>query len=189
MTLEDTQVVEEIVNHKMDLTIENLKQDLSGIHAGRVSHTMLEAVKVDYYGNPTPINQIANISTPEPQMLVISPWEKNMLKEVERSLQAANLGFSISNDGNLIRAVTPPFTEERRKDYVKQIKKIGEDTKIAIRNVRRDGNDNLKQMEKDKFISQDEEKVAQEHVQKVTDQHTDLVDELVATKEKELMTL
>jgi len=189
MILEDTQEVEEMVNHKMGLTIENLKHDLSGIHAGRVSPAMLESVKVDYYGNSTPINQVANISTPEPQMLAISPWEKNMIKEVERSLQAANLGFSISNDGNLIRAVTPPFTEERRKDYVKQIKNIGEDTKIALRNARRDGNDNLKQMEKDKLISQDEERVAQEHIQKVTDQHTDLVDELVAAKEKELMTL
>ena len=189
MTLENTQEVEEMVSHKMDLTIENLKQDLSSIHAGRVSPAMLDSVKVPYYGNPTPINQVANISTPEPQMLAISPWEKTMIKEIERSLQAANLGFSISNDGNIIRAVTPPFTEERRKDYVKQIKKIGEDTKIALRNVRRDGNDNLKQMEKDKHISQDEEKVAQEHVQKVTNQHTDLVDELVAAKEKELMTL
>ena len=189
MSLEDTKQVEEMVNHKMDVSIENLKKDLSSIHAGRVSPAILDPIKVDYYGNPSPINQIANISTPEPQMLAISPWEKNMIKEIERSLQAANLGFSISNDGNIIRAVTPPFTEERRKDYVKQIKKIGEDTKIAIRNVRRDGNENLKQMEKDKLISQDEEKVAQELVQKVTDQHTNLVDELVATKEKELMTL
>ncbi len=189
MSLEETQEVEEMVNHKMDVTIDNLKQDLRGIHAGRVSPAMLETVKVAYYGNPTPINQVANISTPEPQMFAISPWEKTMIKEIERSLQAANLGFSISNDGNIIRAMTTPFTEERRKDYVKQIKKIGEDTKIAVRNVRRDGNDQLKQMEKDKLISQDEEKVAQEHVQKVTDQHTTMIDELVAAKEKELMTL
>jgi ribosome recycling factor len=112
-----------------------------------------------------------------------------MIKEIERSLQAANLGFSISNDGNIIRAVTPPFTEERRKDYVKQIKNIGEDSKIAVRNARREGNDQLKQLEKDKLISQDEEKTAQEQVQKITDQHTGIVDELVAAKEKELMTL
>ena len=160
MTKENTQEVEEMVDHKMDITIESLKVDLSGIHAGRVSPAMLDAVKVEYYGNPTPVNQVANISTPEPQMLAISPWEKTMIKEIERSLQAANLGFSISNDGNIIRAVTPPFTEERRKDYVKQIKKIGED----------------------------EEKVAQDHVQKVTDKHTNMVDELVTAKEKELMT-
>ena len=187
--MENTQEVEEMVDNKMDITIESLKVDLSGIHAGRVSPAMLDAVKVEYYGNPTPVNQVANISTPEPQMLAISPWEKTMIKEIERSLQAANLGFSISNDGNIIRAVTPPFTEERRKDYVKQIKKIGEDSKIAVRNVRREGNDNLKQMEKDKLISQDEEKVAHDHVQKVTDKHTNIIDELVTAKEKELMTL
>ena len=173
----------------MDSTIESLKRDLSTIHAGRVSHTMLDNVKVDYYGTATPISQVANISTPEPQLLAISPWEKNMIKEIERSLQAANLGFSISNDGNIIRAVTPPFTEERRKDYVKQIKKIGEDSKIALRNARREGNDQLKQLEKDKLISQDEEKMEQDQVQKITDQHTGIVDELIAAKEKELMTL
>ena len=189
MSLENTQEIEEMVDHKMNNTIESLKQDLKGIHAGSVSPAMLDTVKVEYYGNPTPINQVANISTPEPQMLAISPWEKSMIKEIERSLQAANLGFSISNDGNIIRVVTPPFTEERRKDYVKQIKKIGEDSRIAVRNVRREGNDNLKQMEKDKLISQDEEKVTQERIQKVTDKHTHLVNELVAAKEKELMTL
>ncbi|GIT03943.1 MAG: hypothetical protein CM1200mP28_12020 [Deltaproteobacteria bacterium] len=97
----------------MESTIESLKRDLSTIHAGRVSPSMLDNVKVDYYGNPSPINQVANISTPEPQLLAISPWEKKMIKEIERSLQAANLGFSISNDGNIIRAVTPPFTEKR----------------------------------------------------------------------------
>ena len=184
----NTQEVEQMVEHKMYNAIEILKEDLRGIHAGRVSPAMLDVVKIEYYGNPTPINQVANISTPEPQMLAISPWEKNMIKEIERSLQAANLGFSISNDGNIIRAVIPPFTEERRTDYVKQIKKIGEDSKVALRNVRREGNDNLKQMEKEKQISQDEEKVAHEHVQKATDKHTNMVDELVTAKEKELMT-
>ena len=113
MSLEKIQEVEEIVALMMESTIESLKRDLSTIHAGRVSPSMLDNVKVDYYGNLSPINQVANISTPEPQLLAISPWEKKMIKEIERSLQAANLGFSISNDGNLIRAVTPPFTEER----------------------------------------------------------------------------
>jgi len=184
----NTQEVEETVDHKMENAIWSLKVDLRGIHAGRVSPAMLDAVKVEYYGNSTPINQVANISTPEPQMLAISPWEKTMIKEIERSLQAANLGFSISNDGNIIRAVTPPFTEERRKEYVKQVKKMGEESKIALRNVRREGNDSLKQMEKDKQISQDEEKIAQDHVQKTTDKHTSMVDDLVTAKEKELMT-
>ena len=123
MSLEKIQEVEEIVVLMMEGTIESLKRDLSTIHAGRVSPSMLENVKVDYYGTPTAINQLANISTPEPQTLAISPWEKNLIKEIERSLQSANLGFSISNDGNMIRAVAPPFTEERRRDHVKQIKK------------------------------------------------------------------
>ncbi len=189
MSLEKIQEVESIVILMMESTIESLKRELSSIHAGRVTPSMLDNVKVDYYDAPTPINQVANISTPEPQLLAISPWEKKMIKEIERSLQAANLGFSISNDGNIIRAITPPFTEERRKDYVKQIKKIGEDSKIAVRNARREGNDQLKQLEKDKNISQDEEKMAQEQIQKITDQHTSIVDDLIAAKEKELMTL
>ncbi len=189
MSFEETQKVIETADHKMDMTINSLKKDLTSIHAGRVSPNMLEPIKVDYYGNPTPINQIANISTPEPQTLAISPWEKSLIKEIERSLQSANLGFSISNDGNLIRAIAPPFTEERRKDYVKQIKKIGEDTKIALRNIRRDCNDQLKQMEKDKKISQDDEKTTQDSIQKITDLHTNLVDELMTAKEKELLTL
>ena len=134
MSLEETQQLIQSADQKMGITINNLKKDLTSIHAGQVSPTMLDALKVDYYGNPTPVNQVANISTPEPQMLAISPWEKSLIKEIERSLQSANLGFSISNDGNIIRAVAPPFTEERRTDYVKQIKKIGEETKIALGN-------------------------------------------------------
>jgi ribosome recycling factor len=153
MSLEKIQEVESIVILMMESTIESLKRELSSIHAGRVTPSMLDNVKVDYYDAPTPINQVANISTPEPQLLAISPWEKKMIKEIERSLQAANLGFSISNDGNIIRAITPPFTEERRKDYVKQIKKIGEDSKIAVRNARREGNDQLKQWKKIKTFS------------------------------------
>jgi ribosome recycling factor len=187
--MEIIQKIIELADQKMGTTINNLKKDLTSIHAGQVSPSMLDTLKVDYYGNPTPVSQIANISTPEPQMLAISPWEKNLIKEIERSLQSANLGFSISNDGNLIRAIAPPFTEERRKDYVKQIKKIGEETKIAIRNIRRDSNDQLKKMEKDKQISQDDEKSAQENIQKVTDRNTNLVDELMTAKEKELLTL
>ena len=189
MSLDEIKKVLELAEQKMGTTINNLKKDLTGIHAGQVSPKMLDSLKIDYYGNSTPVSQIANISTPEPQTLAISPWEKNLIKEIERSLQSANLGFSISNDGNMIRAVAPPFTEERRRDHVKQIKKNGEETKIALRNIRRDSNDQLKKMEKDKQISQDDEKNAQENIQKVTDLHTNLVDELIAAKEKELLTL
>ena len=122
-------------------------------------------------------------------MLAISPWEKNMIKEIERSLQAANLGFNISSDGNLIRAIMPPFTEDRRKEHVKQVKKIGEEAKIAVRNVRREGNDQLKKMEKEKSISKDEEKVAQDNIQQATDEHIKLIEDLIWVKEKELMSL
>lgn len=189
MNPQNTEEVDALVNRKMDGTHKNLKQELGGIHAGRVSPAMLDSVKVDYYGNPSPISQVANISTPEPQMLVINPWEKKMIKEIERSLQAANLGLSISSDGSLIRAVMPPFTEERRKEHVKLVKKIGEEAKIAVRNVRREGNDLLKKMEKEKAISQDEEKTAQARVQQITDEHIARIDEMLAVKENELMSL
>ena len=189
MTSENTEQVETQISHKMDATIENLKRELGGIHAGRVSPVMVDSIKVDYYGNPTPISQVANISTPEPMTLAISPWEKNMIKENERSLQAANLGFNISSDGSLIRAIMPQFTEDRRKEHVKQVKKIGEEAKIAVRNVRREGNDQLKKMEKGKSISQDEEKIAQDNVQQTTDEHIKLIEDLIGVKEKELMSL
>ena len=189
MNPENTEEVEVQTERKMDASLESLKRDLGAIHAGRVSPTMLDSVKVDYYGNPSPISQVANISTPEPQTLAVNPWEKNMIKDIEHSLQAANLGFSISNDGNIIRLIMPPFTEERRKEYVKKVKKIGEDAKVAVRNVRREGNEFLKKLEKDKSISQDEEKASQTNVQQVTDEHIRIIDELIGTKEKELMSL
>ena len=181
MSAENTEEVEAQTGRKMDTTLENLKRELGGIHAGRVSPSMLDSVKVDYYGNPSPISQVANISTPEPQTLAINHWEKKMIKDIEHSLQAANLGFSISNDGNLIRLIMSPFTEERRKEYVKQVKKIGEDAKIAVRNVRREGNDLLKKLEK--------EKASQTNIQQVTDEHISIIDDLIGTKEKELMSL
>ena len=181
--------VAEIVRHKMDTTITTLKQEYSHLHAGRTTPALIENEKVNYYGNPTPLMQVASISAPEPQMLLINPWEKNMIKEIERTLQGANLGLSLSNDGNVIRAMMPPFTEERRKERVKQAKKTAEEAKVALRNVRREGNDALKKLEKDKVISQDEEKTGQSDVQKITDEHVSVVDELLAAKEKELMTI
>lgn len=189
MQAETIEEVQDTVRRKMDNTLNNLRQEFNNIHAGRVTPAMLENEKVDYYGSPTPITQVASVSAPEPQLLMINPWEKNMIKEIERTLQAANLGFSLSNDGNVIRALLPPFTEERRKERVKQTKKIGEEVKVALRNVRREGNDTLKKMEKDKLISQDEEKGAQADIQKLTDEHINLVSELMTAKEKELMTI
>lgn len=186
---EKIQEIENKISLKMKSAVESLKTEFGSIHAGRVSSSIIEKIKVNYYGNPTPITQLANISTPEPQMLAISPWEKNMIKEIERSLLKANLGFSVSNDGNLIRAIMPPFTEERRKELVKHIKKKGEESKISVRNVRREGNENLKNYERDKIISKDEEKNAQSKIQDFTDVHINSIDNLIILKEKELMSL
>lgn len=189
MQLETIEEIEYETELKMDSSIESLKKEFNSMHAGRISPALLDSIRVDYYGVPTPISQVATISTPEPQMLAINPWEKKMIKEVERSILKANMGFSVSNDGNIIRIVMPPFTEERRKEIIKQVKKKGEECKIAIRNIRREANDNLKKLEKDKSISQDDGKKSLDSVQKLTDKHIDTVDNLVSQKEKDILTI
>ena len=189
MQAESMQQVEEQAKRKMDNALAPLQRDFNTIHAGRVSAALLDSIKADYYGVPTPISQIGTIATPEPQMLTINPWEKSMLKEIERAILKANLGLSVSNDGNIIRAVMPPLTEERRKELVKVIKKMGEDCKVAIRGVRRDCNEQLKKLEKEKVVSQDEEKAALNEIQKLTDHHITTVTEATNKKEAELMTL
>ena len=178
-----------MLERKMDSAIESLKKDFIGVRTGRATAAIFDPIKVDYYGTPTPISQVGTISTPEPQLLVINPWDKNMIKEIEREIQRANLGLSLSQDGNIIRAVLPPLTEERRKELVKSTKKMGEESKIAIRNVRREANENVKQLQKDKIISQDEEKSAHEVIQKITDTHIEKVNEVTSKKETELMTV
>ena len=187
MLPEIVEEVEETTEERMDGALDSLRRELSGIHAGRMTPALLEGVKADYYGNPTPIPQMATVSAPEPQLLVINPWEKSALKEIERALQGANLGFGISSDGNVIRATMPPLTEERRLEQVKQVKRIGEENKVSIRSVRRDSNETLKKMEKEKIISQDEQKAAEANVQEMTDLHIGQVDELVSAKEQELL--
>ena len=189
MNDETIDAVEEETKRKMDSAIESLKDEFRTMHAGRVTPAVLENINVDYYGTPTPISQVGTISTPEPQMLAISPWEKSMLKEIERAILKANMGLSVSNDGNFVRAVMPPLTEDRRKELAKQVKKIGEDCKVAVRNVRRDGNDNLKKLEKDKTISKDEEKASHDRVQAFTDKHIDSISEMVSKKENEVLTI
>lgn len=187
-----TETVEEVIgtlDRKMDSAIDSLKKDFMGVRTGRATPAIFDPVKVDYYGTPTPLSQVGTISTPEPQLLVINPWDKNMLKEIEREIQRANLGLTLSQDGNIIRAVLPPLTEERRKDLVKITKKMGEDSKIAIRNVRREANDTVKKLQKDKRISQDEEKAAHDTIQKKTDAHIEMVTEITSKKETELMTV
>lgn len=182
--------MEETLNElerKMDKAIDVLKNEFQKVRTGRANPAILDNIQVDYYGTPTPLNQVGNISVPDPQLIVITPWEKKILGDVEKAIQKSNLGLTPQNDGNIIRLPIPPLTEERRKDLVKQIKKLGENAKIPIRNIRREGNDTLKKMEKNKEISQDDQKQVMAKVQTITDEHIKVVDELMAEKEKELM--
>ncbi|GIO06128.1 ribosome recycling factor [Brevibacillus reuszeri] len=172
---------------RMNKAIATLKKDLSSLRAGRANPAMLDRVLVDYYGSPTPISQLANISVPEPRMLIIQPWDKAALKEIDRALQQSDLGISPSNDGVVIRMVIPPLTEERRKDLVKLAGKSGEDSKVAIRNIRRDANDDIKKLEKAATISEDESRRHQESIQKTTDKFIAEVDKIVKDKEKDIL--
>ena len=173
---------------KMKKTIEFLKEDYAGIRAGRANPKLLDKVRVDYYGTPTPIQQVGNLSVPEPRVLQIAPWEKNMLKEVEKAILAANIGITPTNDGTVIRLVFPELTEERRKELSKEIRKKGEDAKVALRNIRRDGNDAFKKLSK-ADVSEDEVKDLQDELQKLTDGYVKDVDGLADAKAKEIMTV
>jgi ribosome recycling factor len=174
---------------KMQKAIEALKKDFSRVRTGRASTTLLEGITVDYYGSPMPVNQVAAISIPDARMIMIQPWEKNMLSPIEKAIQASDLGLNPQNDGNVIRLPIPPLSEERRADLFKHCKKISEDNKVSIRNIRRDANEKIKHGEKDKDITQDDAKKVQDDVQKVTDKFIKSVDDLLVVKEKEIMEL
>lgn len=173
----------------MTKAVESLKYQLTKVRTGRATASVLDGVSVDYYGTPTPVKQVGQISTPEARLLQIQPFDKNMIAAIEKAILTANLGLTPSNDGNLIRIPFPALTEEKRKDQVKEIKKLGEDSKISIRNVRRDQNDKVKKAEKDKALSEDESKKYQTEIQTVTDKFIKQVDEIIVGKEKELMTI
>ncbi|MGE5416629.1 MAG: ribosome recycling factor [Acidobacteriota bacterium] len=172
---------------KMKKTIELLAKDFAGMRAGRANPAMLDRVMVDYYGSPTPINQLGNIGVPEPRLLVIQPWDKTSIADIEKAIMKSDLGITPSNDGNVIRIAIPSLTEERRKELVKVVRKRAEEAKVAVRNVRRDANDELKKLEKDGKIAEDESKTRQDEVQKMTDNNTKEIDKLAQGKEKELM--
>ena len=172
---------------RMTKTIDSLKKDLSRIRTGRATPALLDGITVDYYGNPAPINQVANISVPEARMLIVQPWEKNMLAAIEKAVQASGLGLNPQNDGNQIRLPIPALSEERRKDLFKTCGKTGEECKVAVRNVRRDSNEKLKKAQKDKAVTEDQEKKGLDDIQKITDKYIKLVDEQLALKEKEIM--
>lgn len=173
---------------KMNKTLHNLEAELDTLKAGRANPHMLDRVEVDYYGSMMPINQVGNITVPEPRMLCITPWEKPMLKVIEKAIQKSELGINPVNDGTMIRLVVPELTEETRKNLVKQVKKYGEESKVAIRSIRRDANDKIKNLKKED-VPEDEIKKGEEDMQKLTDQFIAKVDKALETKEKEVMTI
>ena len=173
---------------KMKKTCEHLEAEFSTIRAGRANPHVLDKIKVNYYGSPTPIQQVGNITVPEPRMIQIAPWEKSLIKEIEKAIMASDVGITPSNDGNVIRLVFPEVTEERRKALVKDVKKKGEESKVAVRNIRRDGNDAFKKMAKED-VSEDEIKELENELQKLTDKYIKEVDKLVEEKSKEIMTV
>lgn len=172
---------------KMEAVIEDLKRRLSNIRTGRATVGLLDAVIVDYYGTPTPLNQMASVAVPEPQLLTIQPWDASQLGAVEKAITAANLGLSPSNDGKVIRLPIPPLNEERRKQLAKQVGEFAEEHRIAVRHVRQQSNDTLKRMLKDKEISEDDERGGLEEVQKLTNTYVAKIDELAKHKEQEIM--
>jgi ribosome recycling factor len=175
------------LKRRMDHAVADFQANLASTRTGRASVHMLDQVKVDYYGTPTPINQLAQLSAPEPQLITISPWDPTVLKEVEKAIQAADLGLNPLSDGKIIRVPVPPMTEERRRDVCKHLNKVLEEHRTAIRNVRRDGNEALKKLTKDKKVSEDDEKRALEEVQKMTDGEIRRMEELSQKKEAEVM--
>ncbi|MDO4546456.1 MAG: ribosome recycling factor [Clostridia bacterium] len=174
---------------KMDKTIAVFKRELSTLRAGRANPQILDRIQVDYYGTPTPLNQLGNISSPEPRMLVIAPWEAKMIPAIEKEIQKSDLGINPSNDGKVIRLVIPELNEERRRDLCKQVKKQVEAGKVAIRAVRRDTMESLKKMKKDSEITEDDMKLADTELQKVTDAHIKEMDKVGDDKEKEIMSV
>ena len=181
--------VKEDLKESMNKSIDSLKYQLTKVRTGRASASVLDGVSVDYYGAPTPVNQVGQVSTPEARLLQIQPFDKTLISEIERSIINANLGLTPTNDGNLIRIQFPALTEDRRKEQVKEIKKLGEDAKIAIRNARRDGNEVIKKAEKSKELSEDDSKKYQDEVQKITDKFVSDVDVIVESKEKEVLSV
>lgn len=174
---------------RMEKSIEHLRKEMSSVRTGRASLSVFDSVKVDYYGTPTPLNQVANLAVPEANLITVQPWEAPMLEVIERAILSSNLDLNPANDGKILRIPIPSLTEDRRKILVKQVGKMAEDGRTAVRQVRRDVNDQLKKMLKDKDISEDDEKRALKEVQDLTDAHVKLVDEVVKKKEQELMTV
>ncbi|NLM44647.1 MAG: ribosome recycling factor [Clostridiales bacterium] len=179
--------IEKTAEQKMNKTIAILKKELASLRAGRANPAMLDRITVEYYGVETPLNQMANISAPEPRVMLIQPWDTQAIGLIEKAILKSDLGINPSNDGKVIRLVIPQLTEERRKELVKLIKKMGEESKVAVRNTRRDANDSFKKLKKDGEITEDELKKAEDDMQKCTDRAVKEIDKIIEAKEKEIM--
>ena len=177
------------IDERMKKTINVYEENLSEIRAGRANPAILNKITVNYYGTPTPINQMAGISVPEARLIVIQPWDMSVLKEIERAILASDIGITPNNDGKVIRLNFPELNEERRKELVKDIRKMSEEAKVAVRSVRRDGIDEFKKMQKDSSITEDELKQAEDQIQKLTDKYVEQIDKVTENKEKEIMTV
>lgn len=185
---EDAQLVYEMAQEHMEKAVEHLDNELIRIRAGKANVHILDGVLVDYYGTPTPLNQVSNISTPDAKTIMIQPWEKSMIDPIEKALMQSNVGITPGNNGEVIRLVIPQLTEERRRDLTKKVKNEGENAKVSIRNSRREANDEYKQMQKD-GLSEDETKTAEDQIQKLTDEFTEKVEKIVEAKEGDIMTI
>ncbi|MCP4314329.1 MAG: ribosome recycling factor [Bacteroidetes bacterium] len=185
---EDVQLIYDMTKERMEKALEHLDNELVRIRAGKANVHILDGVQVDYYGTPTPLNQVSNISTPDAKTIMIQPWEKNMIDPIEKALMNSNVGITPGNNGEVIRLIIPQLTEERRRDLFKQVKSEGENARVSMRNSRRDANDEYKQMLKD-GLSEDEAKDAEDIIQKLTDEFTNKVEKIVESKEEEIMTI
>jgi len=177
------------IESRMQKTISVLKGELTRIRTGRANASLLDHVTVDYYGSEVPISQVANLSVPEPRTIVIAPWEKTMLQAVEKAIQSSDVGITPNNDGTIIRLTLPELTEDRRKEFVRQVKQIGENSRVAVRNVRRDANDDIKKQLKDDGLSEDESKRQQEKIQQLTDKYIAEIEHVLERKEQDILTL
>ena len=181
------QAVLKRAGQRMDSTLDDTRQKLGTVRTGRATIGILDGITVEYYGTPTPLNQVAKLSVPEANLIVAQPFDQSILGDMERAIMASDLGLNPSNDGKLVRIPIPPLTEERRKEMGKKVRQMGEDAKTAVRQIRRDANEELKKLEKESSISEDDSRRAQDEVQKLTDAHTAQIDELTGNKEKELI--
>ena len=189
ITFKTVKEIETSAKTRMEKALADLQHDMAGVRTGRASVSLLDNVRADYYGTPTPLNQLATLHVPEPSLITVQPWDVSQIGAIEKAIRSADLGLNPANDGKLIRVPIPPLTEERRKELVKKLHHIAEDHRVAMRNVRRDANENVKKLLKDKVISEDEDRRAHDEIQKLTDAQIQKLDQAAKAKEKEIMEL